>query len=479
MPKGRFAEGIRAAGLAATAVLLAWPPAASAQARRWEIVPKPEASLKAGKLSVVGGMASETGVSFVVNNLEITRPVEVALAAQDPRQRLELVVYKDAPGKPLLERATSPGRAAVARFRTAESVQLLVKGPAGAKYQLMTWVGPRVVVQAPPAFVPVAADGSSPRVAVAASRDAAPSPARSSGVISVLLGLILLALVVIAFLLSRGRSRGTAGLLLVFFIARPGGADQEAGSDDLAPRIVEPVDVAKEVADRIEGLRELIRTAEEAGFEAGLEELKVPEESDDDAEPQKPSLKGLLNDGPDALGKAIGKLATGAKLGMALLEQFGLIDPREAAVQPNYDPPGQPLVPSRCAGTDACGECFAEATVRFDKARRLLEDQYVIYKQTEFEAGRIHELAGAAADLSGFAKLAWTVAKANPREPMNVAQRRFYDLYDGNVAKLLDRLNTGLIAVGACERQHFQDFDWYPRYGIVYYNFMKDRYTRK
>ena len=33
--------------------------------------------------------------------------------------------------------------------------------------------------------------------------------------------------------------------------------------------------------------------------------------------------------------------------------------------------------------------------------------------------------------------------------------------------------------VGACEREQFQEMDWYPRYGMVYYNFLKDRYTRK
>ena len=31
----------------------------------------------------------------------------------------------------------------------------------------------------------------------------------------------------------------------------------------------------------------------------------------------------------------------------------------------------------------------------------------------------------------------------------------------------------------ACEREHYKDYDWYPRYGMVYYNFLKDRYTRK
>ncbi|HSE49440.1 MAG TPA: hypothetical protein VLA96_09565, partial [Terriglobales bacterium] len=157
----------------------------------------------------------------------------------------------------------------------------------------------------------------------------------------------------------------------------------------------------------------------------------------------------------------------------------GLIDPREAAVQPNYEPPGQPMIPSRCAGSGECGACFADANAKLEKSRKLLEDMYVIYKQTELKAGRIHELANAAAGLSPYAQLAWTAIKNNPKEPMNVAQQKFYDTYDENLGKLLTMANEGLIGVGACEREHFKDYDWYPRYGMVSYNFLKDRYTRK
>jgi hypothetical protein len=479
-----------------SAFLFGLPSSAVAQSRPWEIVPKADARLKAGKLSVVGGATAEQGVRFIVKNLEITRPIEIGLVSLDSSRRLELLVYKDSPQQPLLERATDARGVAVARFRTADSVQLLVRGPAGATYQLMTWVGPRVVAQAPPAFVPVDAAGA-PLVAAATppegslpGRNSEPAPTAAASVassgpvstaIAVLLALILAALVVIIALLRRGRGKSAAAFLLSVLIARQSAAQGATGN--LEPWNVPPGDSDTWINDFIEGLRERLSKAEELGLKAELEELKIiPEtddEKDDEKEPEKPSLRGRIDKLKEKISKRAGQAVTTTKYVLSFMEEFGLIDPREAAVQPNYSPPGQPLIPSRCAGTGECGQCFAEATARLDKARTLLEDQYVIYKQTELKAGRIHELAGAAADLSGFAKLAWTAAKNNPREPMNVAQQRFYDIYDRNLEKLLGMLNEGLIGVGACEREHFKDFDWYPRYGMVYYNFMRDRYTRK
>jgi len=213
------------------------------------------------------------------------------------------------------------------------------------------------------------------------------------------------------------------------------------------------------------------------GVKGDVEAIKIPHPDDKPAKPDegggpKPSFLGTA-------GKMSGQLVTNTKLILAFLEEFGLIDPREAAVQPNYNPPGQPMIPSRCAGTGECGACFLEANAKLDKSRKLLEDMYVIYKQTELKAGRIHELANAAAGLSPYAQLAWTAIKNNPNEPMNVAQKHFYEVYDGNLEKLLAMANEGLIGVGACEREHFKDYDWYPRYGMIYYNFLQARYTRK
>jgi len=307
-------------------------------------------------------------------------------------------------------------------------------------------------------------------------------PAPAVGVViptyvTVLLGLILVAAVVLIVVVVRGRGKPAAVIILlgVFFAAQPGDTrGQTPPSMDLAPGTVKGPDTWKAVNERINQLREQLDTLEKMGVKSDVEAIKIPKPGD---KPEEGGDKtpSLLN----GMGKTAGQFVTDTKLILAFLEEFGLIDPREAAVQPNYNPPGQPMVPSRCAGTGQCGACFLEANAKLDKSRKLLEDMYVIYKQTELKAGRIHELANATAGLSPYAQLAWTAIKNNPNEGMNIAQKHFYEVYDGNLEKLLAMANEGLIGVGACERENFKDYDWYPRYGMIYYNFLKERYTRK
>jgi hypothetical protein len=461
-----------------------------AQGRRWEIEPKADARLKAGKLSVVDGVTNEEGVRFVINNLDIMQPVSITLATEDAAKKLKLAVYKESPQQALVSKETDASGGATAKFRTAESVQLLVSGPAGAKYQLMTWVGPVVAVRTPTAFVPIDKSGS-PMVEGVALTPPAQTGAASGGAekeqeqgkgdvlfllgpTEILLALIFLALIVLIIVLARGRGKGkgtAAAIILCFLLARPG--QTQDPSLEFAPHNVSGADIWKAVNERIGQLREQLDTLEKMGIKVDVEEIKVPHPDDKPEEAGKPP--GYLS----AAGRMAGQFVTNTKLILAFLEEFGLIDPREAAVQPNYNPPGQPMIPSRCAGSGECGPCFADANAKLDKARKLLEDQYVIYKQTELKAGRIHELANAATGLSPYAQLAWTAIKNNPNEPMNQAQQRFYNVYDSNLEKLLAMSNEGLIGVGACEREHFKDYDWYPRYGMIYYNFLKDRYTRK
>jgi hypothetical protein len=273
----------------------------------------------------------------------------------------------------------------------------------------------------------------------------------------------------------RGRGKPAAVLLLVLGLGAYHATRGQEPVNPLAPKKVESGEVSKAINERLNQLREQLETLEKMGIKVEPEALKIPkpgEAAKEGGEGGAPSLLG-------ATGKMAGQFVTNTKLLLAFLEEFGLIDPREAAVQPNYTPPGQPLIPSRCAGTGQCGACFLDANAKLEKSRKLLEDMYVIYKQTELKAGRIHELANAAAGLSPYAQLAWTAIKNNPNEGMNVAQKHFYDVYDTNLEKLLTMANEGLIGVGACERENFKDYDWYPRYGMIYYNFLKERYTRK
>jgi len=459
------------------------------QEQRWEIEPKADDRIKVGKLSVVGGQTAEEGVRFVINHLDIMQPIEISLAAEDAGQKLTLLVYKEVPEQPLLERTTNGEATAVAQFRTQDSIQLMVKGPSGAKYQLMTWVGPAVEMPTPDALVPIDKSGMPLVEGVALTPPAqtgSSSEAQTGGgttklevppVVTALLALILAAVVVLIIVVVRRGGKGKATPAVLVAALALGEAQSvgraQAGNPMLTPKNVTVEDVRRELNKDLQKLREQLEALDKAGVKTDPEVIKI-------LRPGSTPFNGPAIPGtPFDKKKAVGSYVTSMKLLLAFMEEFGLIDPREAAVQPNYNPPGQPLIPSRCAGPDDCGACFADANAKLTKSRKLLEDMYVIYKQTELQAGRIHEMANAAAGLSPYGQLVWTAIKNNPKEPMNVAQKKFYDTYDTNLGKLLTMANEGLIGVGACEREHYKDYDWYPRYGMVYYNFLKDRYTRK
>jgi hypothetical protein len=164
-----------------------------------------------------------------------------------------------------------------------------------------------------------------------------------------------------------------------------------------------------------------------------------------------------------------------AKIARAMAEHFGWIDPREASVQPDYSPADMPLLPTRCEmGSSAqCGRCYTGAQEDLNKWRRLLEDQFVIYKKTMFEVERLTTLGEAAGSMSGLARLVW-----NLHTPELAAKAQFFAAYDSNYEKLMQRVNNSLANLAECERKHFNDYGWYFRYGLPFYLYIRDRYRR-
>lgn len=163
-----------------------------------------------------------------------------------------------------------------------------------------------------------------------------------------------------------------------------------------------------------------------------------------------------------------------AKIARALAEYFDFIDPREAAVHPNYAPPGMPKLPSRCTGSRRCGTCQVRPERALNKHHKLLEDLLVIYKKTMFKVERLTTLAEAAGGMSGLARLTWNLTKHG----INPSRQRFFNSYDSNYNKLISRINNSLVDIADCHRKHFRDYTWYMRYGLPFFLYMRDRYKR-
>jgi hypothetical protein len=468
----------------------------SAQAATdWEIEPQDDPRFWLGKVSVVGGPLGTDPIVFVLKKIALSTPIQVTLAATDANQPIDLSVYKESAGKPLVSGTATSDKPLTVRFKTGGPVYFAVKGADGAHYQLLTWVGPEFEIEESSPIIPVAEyPPSPPRVekAISPLAPASPTPNQPGGAVvlgvgpSILLGLILLALIAIIILLWRRGSRSGAALLLVLVFAHGSVAAEEKG----VPNKVTPKDeappVKKNVSDLTKALDTISKVAEGKDFEGGTYKPKtrepgvifVKDPSKDITYTIKTEKEVEEKPGSGIkIKKIVGDSAALLKFTLGLLEEFGYIDPREAAIQKNMNPPGMPLLPSRCAKDPECGPCFKKANKDLMEARSLLETQYVIYKQTELATGRIIELGDAAAGMSSIAKFVWDQEKHGTT--VTALQEKFYGQYDTNLEKLLRNVNDALIAQAGCERKAFDDQDWYNRYGWLYYSFLRDRYTRK
>lgn len=191
----------------------------------WELEPVKDPSIAIGTYAAVGGKTAPAGVFFVLKNNKATMPVEMTLISTDPGAKLHLSAFNN--GDPFLDKETSAKGTLTIRFRTADDMNFKVAGPAGASYQLSVWRGPEIKLPQPgpivsmksvvgttareaPAAAPPAPTPSPPAIAPA---PATPPEGQSGGgtsvLIYVLLGGILAALGIIAFLIYRGqRMRG-------------------------------------------------------------------------------------------------------------------------------------------------------------------------------------------------------------------------------------------------------------------------------
>lgn len=442
-------------------LLIAWgaaPPSVQSRDPLWELVLEQDERFPIGAYKAITGMTTPAGVRFIVNGLDVNQPVQATLLSESTDEDLRFLVFKDDWDAPRLEGSTGSEGEITYRFRTNDHAAFQILGPEGAEYQMFVWVGPKFQVEKPVPLITMAEyqrHQAAPVSMEEPSGEASTPKGEGQGkntALYVLLSLILLALCAIFVLLLRGKKTGgfrPLFLLILFPLMINGipGAFAPpalAQDPDLKPRALTPRETWERTNRAIREFRD------------------------------------FLNRVPGSGNKEFDDIITGTKLMFTFMEQFGLIDRREAAVQPNYNPDGMPSLPSRCVEDPdgKCRDCFMQPVGQLNKWHKLLEDQWVIYRQTMLEAGRIVELADAAAGMSSLAKFKWSIDKANPNDPANKAKAHFFAEYDKNYAELIKRLNDALLGIGQCEFEHFSDRDWYNRYGMPYYLFMRERYKR-
>lgn len=262
----------------------------------------------------------------------------------------------------------------------------------------------------------------------------------------------------------------SVGLALARLLAPAAAVGQPEANIDTRPRPVEPgardVRVAEEAQRSVDAFRtwaDRINTAtgERVNFNSPYD------------------LSGLKKRG---VGNANLDVAGVLQAALNLLEAFEFIDPREKFLQPDYAPRGMPPLPSRGVNDATLSAAdygeFLRLQANIDKAKRHLEGNYVVLKQTELKTKRLEQLAGSAANMSGIAGLYWATIQGDPTDPLNVSKARFYATYDSGQENGLEFLNDALKEMSEFEKRVYGDGNWYLYFGLPYYNYMQTRYTR-
>jgi len=157
-----------------------------------------------------------------------------------------------------------------------------------------------------------------------------------------------------------------------------------------------------------------------------------------------------------------------------LMEEYQHLTPQDGPFDPNYLPPGTPQVPLQCAKSKECGACFEDAQGRLNAVRVRFEKLRVVYGSTKSWIARALSFGDTAAGAFGIGGLAWQTE----RRKVEASVANLDAAYDGKYTELVQALEDAMKAIEACEAKHFNEPDWYNRFGFMYYSFMADRYRR-
>jgi hypothetical protein len=183
---------------------------------------------------------------------------------------------------------------------------------------------------------------------------------------------------------------------------------------------------------------------------------------------------------PGATGKAFGWVqdAIGAgQAGADALDAYDALTSGDKALDPSFQPPGSPSVPSHCTAPDGkssegCNDCYAAAYRKLTAVRLALEKLRRIGTTTRAFTAKSIAFGDSVSGVHGVAGLGWQPE----RTKIEQALQDFEKSYDKKYVELMGLLEAALKDIGQCEAKHFGVGDWYSRYGFMYYTFMSDRY---
>jgi len=397
--------------------LLTTTPARAAEPKAYRLELQKSPAIKSGRIAIVKGNSDPGGHRFMLDNLTILQPVTIAVATLGTDDQVDLVLGRDRWDERIKAATTAHGVAAF-HVKTQGEIRVVVNAKGEPKkYLLMAWVGDPVKL---------------PRRSVLKGGANTASSRRW-----IWIGGGIVALIAIAAFVAFGRKRtlGAAGVALAI------------GASASVPSAQEPA------ATTMEGAR--------GGEWSGrIEQLENEASS--------------LGNASQALGFLTGASSLGENAYNAWRahEDF---TPEDGAYEPNLDPNGLPDLPVGCgmgATGDACTACYATAQDHLVGMMGLLEQLRALYDSTKRYNDAMVSFGDSTSSIHAVSGLAWQAERRTILQTF----AHFEQTYEEKRRGMMGSLRRALDEIGSCERDYFNNPDWYSRYGFIYYQFMDSRY---
>jgi hypothetical protein len=155
---------------------------------------------------------------------------------------------------------------------------------------------------------------------------------------------------------------------------------------------------------------------------------------------------------------------------------FGPLVPDDIDFDPDFEPAGAPTIPVHCevSGGNECRACYDDAYRKLNFVRHYLEVLRGIYGRTQRYTRHMIAFGDSMAGLHGGFGLGWPPERKGIQDAFD----DMGDTYDEKYEGYMRELQEGLQELASCEKQYFEEDDWYSRYGFIYYTYMQDRYRR-
>lgn len=150
------------------------------------------------------------------------------------------------------------------------------------------------------------------------------------------------------------------------------------------------------------------------------------------------------------------------------------LDAEEAQCGSAYSDADGPTVPSTCAEQEDCRQCYQSAVRKIDFNRFYIERARCITAANVKMANSAMAFGDTSSGIHAVTGLSWQLqGKPQIQEAVTGLKRT----YTRKAGQYLRGLEGSLRELGQCEARHYDERDWYQRYGWVYLNFMKAKYA--